>query len=347
MSRRISEFLGVALFALALIWLICARHLRADRPGVVLHDRGDAGRRRTSSAASARSSPELSFQLFGYAAYLLPAVIGGRRLALLLVPAARRRLHEAGRRHAALRLRQRVPQPRVRQHRRRRQDVPRRRLGRHLARRCARRLPESDRLDHRPADADDAVGDPVDAVLVRPHVRERDARARATCRRAASAGFRDLARAAARKTGSGARSSRSTRGRRPPGGRRQEDAGRRPRAGGRRAADEAERARPEATASRGAVPPVVARKRADVTPLPAARTRAGEGGAAPAGRVHAAAAVAARRAEGRAQDRRARADGRGAAARGEVPRVLGRGPGRADSSRARSSRPSSSSPTPA
>ena len=53
------------------------------------------------------------------------------------------------------------------------------------------------------------------------------------------------------------------------------------------------------------------------------------------------------RAEGRAQDRRARADGFGAAARGEVPRVLRRRLGGADPSRARWSRRSSSSPTPA
>ena len=52
-------------------------------------------------------------------------------------------------------------------------------------------------------------------------------------------------------------------------------------------------------------------------------------------------------AEGRAEDRRARADGLGAPARGEVPRVRRRGPGRADPSRSRSSRRSSSSPTPA
>ena len=69
---------------------------------------------------------------------------------------------------------------------------------------AARRLPESHRLDHRAADADDAVGDPVDAVLVRPHVRQRQRRARATSRRAASA-------ASAAGSTSGARSRRGAR----------------------------------------------------------------------------------------------------------------------------------------
>ena len=67
----------------------------------------------------------------------------------------------------------------------------------------------------------------------------------------------------------------------------------------------------------------------------AARSRQAPGGAQ-ARRVRSSPAGAARRAERRAQDRRARADGRGPAARGEVPRVLGRGLGRADPSRARS-----------
>ena len=70
-------------------------------------------------------------------------------------------------------------------------------------------------------------------------------------------------------------------------------------------------------------------------------------GRAPQGRLRAAAARAARRAEDRAQDRRARADGRRAAARREVPRILGRRQRGADSSRARWSRRSSSSRTPA
>ena len=66
---------------------------------------------------------------------------------------------------------------------------------------------------------------------------------------------------------------------------------------------------------------------------------------AQARRLHAAAAGAARPAAQRAQGGRARADGLGAPARGEVPRVLRRRQRRPDPSRARSSRPTSSSPT--
>ena len=65
----------------------------------------------------------------------------------------------------------------------------------------------------------------------------------------------------------------------------------------------------------------------------AAVARSGAATAAPQRRVHDSAAVAARRAENRAQDRRARAHGRRASARGKMPRVRRRGRRRADSSR--------------
>ena len=68
-------------------------------------------------------------------------------------------------------------------------------------------------------------------------------------------------------------------------------------------------------------------------PLPLARQRRAEdAGRAPQGRLRAAAGHAARRAEGPAEDRRARPDGRRAAARREVPRVLRGRLGRADPS---------------
>jgi S-DNA-T family DNA segregation ATPase FtsK/SpoIIIE len=77
-SRRLSEFLGVALFALALIWLI----------SLVTHEPTDPVWFFTTEAAHAPVNfvgrvgaflSELSFQLFGYAAYLIPiccAVVG-------------------------------------------------------------------------------------------------------------------------------------------------------------------------------------------------------------------------------------------------------------------------------
>jgi S-DNA-T family DNA segregation ATPase FtsK/SpoIIIE len=74
LSRRLSEFLGVALFAVALIWLI----------SLVSHDSGDPVWFFTTDTSHAPVNfvgrvgaflSELSFQLFGYAAYLIPAVI--------------------------------------------------------------------------------------------------------------------------------------------------------------------------------------------------------------------------------------------------------------------------------
>src|SRR5688500_1381694 len=73
-SRRISEFVGVALFALALIWLIA----------LVTHEPTDAVWFFTTDATHAPVNfvghvgaflSELSLQLVGYAAYLLPALI--------------------------------------------------------------------------------------------------------------------------------------------------------------------------------------------------------------------------------------------------------------------------------
>jgi S-DNA-T family DNA segregation ATPase FtsK/SpoIIIE len=74
LSRRISEFVGVALFALALIWLI----------SLVTHDATDPVWFFTTEASHPPANfvgrvgaflSELSFQLLGYAAYLIPAAI--------------------------------------------------------------------------------------------------------------------------------------------------------------------------------------------------------------------------------------------------------------------------------
>jgi len=74
LSRRISEFVGVALFAVALIWLIA----------LVTHEATDPVWFFTTDAAHPPANfvgrvgaflSELSLQLFGYASYLLPALI--------------------------------------------------------------------------------------------------------------------------------------------------------------------------------------------------------------------------------------------------------------------------------
>ncbi|RPI07841.1 MAG: cell division protein FtsK, partial [Actinobacteria bacterium] len=75
LSRRIAEFVGVALFALALLWLIA----------LVTHEPTDPVWFLTTGTTEAPANfagrvgaflSELSFQLFGYASYLIPLVIG-------------------------------------------------------------------------------------------------------------------------------------------------------------------------------------------------------------------------------------------------------------------------------
>jgi S-DNA-T family DNA segregation ATPase FtsK/SpoIIIE len=78
LARRISEFLGVALFALALTWLIAlVTHDPADPVWFFTTDGGQPPANFIGRVGAFLS--ELSFQLFGYASYLLPALlaIGG------------------------------------------------------------------------------------------------------------------------------------------------------------------------------------------------------------------------------------------------------------------------------
>jgi S-DNA-T family DNA segregation ATPase FtsK/SpoIIIE len=74
LSRRISEFLGVALFALALIWLISlVTHDPADPVWFFTTGTGEPPVNFVGRVGAFLS--ELSFQLFGYAAFLIPGVI--------------------------------------------------------------------------------------------------------------------------------------------------------------------------------------------------------------------------------------------------------------------------------
>ena len=75
LPRRISEFLGVALFALALIWLIALMtHEPTDPVWFFTTDASDSPANFVGRVGAFLS--EVSFQLFGYAAYLLPGAIG-------------------------------------------------------------------------------------------------------------------------------------------------------------------------------------------------------------------------------------------------------------------------------
>ena len=73
-SRRVSEFVGVALFAAALIWLIS---LASYDPGdtVWFFSTGSHAAPANFAGRVGAFLAELSFQLFGYASYLIPAIL--------------------------------------------------------------------------------------------------------------------------------------------------------------------------------------------------------------------------------------------------------------------------------
>jgi S-DNA-T family DNA segregation ATPase FtsK/SpoIIIE len=74
LSRRLSEVLGVALFALALIWLIALASYSASDP-VWFFNTGSERAPLNFAGRVGAFLAELSFQLAGYAAYLAPIVV--------------------------------------------------------------------------------------------------------------------------------------------------------------------------------------------------------------------------------------------------------------------------------
>jgi S-DNA-T family DNA segregation ATPase FtsK/SpoIIIE len=74
LARRLSEFVGVALFALALIWLIAlVTHEPSDPVWFFTTDAADTPANFVGRIGAFLS--ELSLQLFGYASYLVPALL--------------------------------------------------------------------------------------------------------------------------------------------------------------------------------------------------------------------------------------------------------------------------------
>ena len=74
-SRRVSEFVGVALFAAALIWIIALASYDPNDP-VWFFSTGAPGATVNNFAGRVGAFlGELSFQLFGYASYIIPAVL--------------------------------------------------------------------------------------------------------------------------------------------------------------------------------------------------------------------------------------------------------------------------------
>ena len=113
LSRRVSEFVGVALFAAALLWLISLASYSASDPVWFFNTGSDLPPANFAGRIGAFIA-ELSYQLLGYAAYLVPLVLVVIGWHYFWCRVARRRLHEARRRGAALRLRLVVPVARVR-----------------------------------------------------------------------------------------------------------------------------------------------------------------------------------------------------------------------------------------
>ncbi len=74
LSRRVSEFVGVALFALALIWLVALASYAPSDPAWFFNTGPDLRPANFAGRVGAFLA-ELAFQLFGYASYLLPAVL--------------------------------------------------------------------------------------------------------------------------------------------------------------------------------------------------------------------------------------------------------------------------------
>ena len=73
-SRRVSEFFGVALFAAALIWLIALATYEPTDP-VWFFSAGSAAQPANFAGRVGAFLAELSFQLLGYASHLIPAAM--------------------------------------------------------------------------------------------------------------------------------------------------------------------------------------------------------------------------------------------------------------------------------
>src|SRR5204863_7269955 len=74
LSRRTSEFLGVALFAASLIWLISLASYSASDPTWFFNTGSDLPPVNFAGRVGAFVG-ELSYQMLGYSAYLVPLVL--------------------------------------------------------------------------------------------------------------------------------------------------------------------------------------------------------------------------------------------------------------------------------
>ena len=73
LSRRVSEVLGVALFGVALIWLVALASYEPNDPVWFFSTGTDAPANFVGRVGAFLA--ELSFQIFGYGSYLLPGMV--------------------------------------------------------------------------------------------------------------------------------------------------------------------------------------------------------------------------------------------------------------------------------
>ena len=74
LSRRFSEFIGVVLFALALLWIVALASYSTSDP-VWFFNTGAGGPPDNFAGRVGAFMAELSYQIFGYSAYLIPVVM--------------------------------------------------------------------------------------------------------------------------------------------------------------------------------------------------------------------------------------------------------------------------------
>ena len=170
LSRRLSEVVGVGLFAVSLIWLVALASYDAGDPAWFFSTGTNDAPANFAGRVGAFLA-ELSFQLLGYASFLIPAVVAivawryfwcrpvtaayTKLTGALLIFGCRQRL--SGRDHRARRLRA--------------ARVSSRRLRRRVDWRVDGRLPEPHRLGDRAPGAHVRRRHPGDAVLVRRALR--------------------------------------------------------------------------------------------------------------------------------------------------------------------------------
>ena len=175
-----------------------AGQLRAERSGLVLQHRRPSAPANFVGRVGAFLA-ELSFQLFGYGSYLLPAIVviaGWHYFWCRQIDAVYTKV--VGARAGRSRARSAFMSLALGSVERRRPPVSRRRLPRRVPGGDAGRVLEPHRLDHRHSDAAVRRGHPGDAVLVRPALQRalhslgaaRAQRFRAGMRRGSTSGAR-------------------------------------------------------------------------------------------------------------------------------------------------------------